>query len=398
MLQRLTDLGDTRAVVVLAVVVAAIELWRAPSRFIVPFLVAVTLGNWLVTTAIKDLADRARPTLNPIAETLGPSFPSGHSSTAAAFFAAAALLLGRRHSPRFRAVLAGLAVGIAVMVAGTRVLMDVHWLSDTMAGVALGWSWFTLCAIAFGGRLLQFGAAVEEAADEAVATAAEAPAPRASRAAHRAPALDLTPVTEVSPGRRRGDRAGVTTSVAPEPVEEFSRTPLFEVLARAGLRGARRPLRGHRRARLPPRRGHADPAGEPARRVPDDRRPAVRPRAARPDDRRPARLRHLAHRAGARSAARRRRAATARSTASPPRQRRRRTRRSPCSRSPSSTTPRATRRRRRSCPSASSRSRGAAPSSASPGAVFVVMAAYQLFMAVTRRFCDDSKVGRDGRR
>ena len=113
-LQRITDLGDTRAVVVLAVVVAAVELWRAPSRFIVPFLVAVTLGNWLVTTAIKDLADRARPTLNPIAETLGPSFPSGHSSTAAAFFAAAALLLGRRRSPRFRAILAGFAVGIAV--------------------------------------------------------------------------------------------------------------------------------------------------------------------------------------------------------------------------------------------------------------------------------------------
>jgi undecaprenyl-diphosphatase len=177
-LQRLTDLGDTRAVVVLAVVVAAIELWRAPSRFIIPFLVAVTLGNWLVTTAIKDLADRARPTLNPIAETLGPSFPSGHSSTAAAFFAAAALLLGRRRSPQVRAVLAGIAVGVAVMVAGTRVLLDVHWLSDTMAGVALGWSWFTLCAIAFGGRLLQFGAVVEDAADEAVATGAESTPPR----------------------------------------------------------------------------------------------------------------------------------------------------------------------------------------------------------------------------
>ena len=81
--------------------------------------VAVTLGNWLVTTTIKDLADRARPTLNPIAETLGPSFPSGHSSTAAAFFAAAALLLGRRRTPQVRTLLAGAAVGIAVMVAGT---------------------------------------------------------------------------------------------------------------------------------------------------------------------------------------------------------------------------------------------------------------------------------------
>ena len=54
----------------------------------IPFLLAVTLGNHFVTVAVKDLADRARPTLNPIAQTLGPSFPSGHSSTAAAFYAA----------------------------------------------------------------------------------------------------------------------------------------------------------------------------------------------------------------------------------------------------------------------------------------------------------------------
>ena len=40
--------------------------------------------------------DRARPTFNPDAALLGPSFPSGHSSQAAAFFAAAALLLARR--------------------------------------------------------------------------------------------------------------------------------------------------------------------------------------------------------------------------------------------------------------------------------------------------------------
>ena len=48
---------------------------------------------------IKELADRARPTLNPVAATLGPSFPSGHSATAAAFYAGAALLLARRRPP-----------------------------------------------------------------------------------------------------------------------------------------------------------------------------------------------------------------------------------------------------------------------------------------------------------
>jgi membrane-associated phospholipid phosphatase len=34
-------------------------------------------------------------------------------------------------------------------------------LSDVVAGLALGWAWFALCAIAFGGRLLRFGVTAE---------------------------------------------------------------------------------------------------------------------------------------------------------------------------------------------------------------------------------------------
>jgi len=55
-------------------------------------------------------------------------------------------------------VLVGLAVGLAVAVAASRVLLDLHWLSDVVAGLALGWAWFAFCAIAFGGRLLELGA------------------------------------------------------------------------------------------------------------------------------------------------------------------------------------------------------------------------------------------------
>src|SRR5439155_966396 len=80
---------------------------------------------------------------------LGPSFPSGPSATAAAVYAGAALLLGRRRSHATRATLTGLAVGIAVAVASSRVLLDVHWLSDVIAGLLLGWAWFAACGIAF---------------------------------------------------------------------------------------------------------------------------------------------------------------------------------------------------------------------------------------------------------
>ena len=51
-----------------------------------------------------------RPSIRP-RQRLGPSFPSGHSATAAAFYATAALLIGRWRGRRARALLAGLAVG-----------------------------------------------------------------------------------------------------------------------------------------------------------------------------------------------------------------------------------------------------------------------------------------------
>ena len=165
-LRLVTQLGSFTTIVVLAVVLAAVETFRTRSAWILPFLVIVLGGEELLMTTIKNLANRARPTFDPAAVSgLGPSFPSGHSSTAAAFYAAAALLLGRRRGHLARTILTASAVGIAVAVAASRVLLDVHWLSDVIAGLLLGWGWFAVCSIAFGGRLLRFGAPAEIAAE-----------------------------------------------------------------------------------------------------------------------------------------------------------------------------------------------------------------------------------------
>jgi undecaprenyl-diphosphatase len=169
-LKLVTQLGGIYTVIVLCLVLALAETIIERSVWVIPFIVAVMGGEEILTTTIKQLTDRVRPSFNPAAATLGPSFPSGHSATAAAFYATAALLLGRRRGQPTRAVLTGLAVGLAVAVAASRVLLDVHWLSDVIAGLALGWAWFAVCAIAFGGRILRFGAAAEAAARVAEAT------------------------------------------------------------------------------------------------------------------------------------------------------------------------------------------------------------------------------------
>jgi undecaprenyl-diphosphatase len=175
MLNRVTSLGSTGVLVVTTIAVFVVETIRRPSRWLPVFLIAVAIGQTLLSTGIKELVDRVRPTANPIAHTLGPSFPSGHTTGAAACFAAFALVLGRGRSRNVQSVLAGAAVFVAIAVAASRVLLSVHWLSDVVAGLALGWGWFAACSIAFGGRLLRLGAPVEAA--ERTAEVAGAPTP-----------------------------------------------------------------------------------------------------------------------------------------------------------------------------------------------------------------------------
>jgi membrane-associated phospholipid phosphatase len=156
-LKIVTDLGTAWVAVAAIIVVALVELVRTRSRWVVPFLLAVVVGDKLLTGGLKTLIDRVRPNLNPVARTLGPSFPSGHSSTAAALWAAVGLIAWRWLGRRSLAPLAGVAVAFAVGVAASRVLLDVHWLTDVIAGLALGWAWFAACAVAFGARVLRFG-------------------------------------------------------------------------------------------------------------------------------------------------------------------------------------------------------------------------------------------------
>lgn len=164
-LRRLSDLGGTLGVVSLSVIVGAVEYRRRANTAIPALLVLTVGGQFAVVNLVKVIVDRARPDLEQLTGFSSASFPSGHAAAAAATFAAIALLLGRRRSRQARAVLAGAAVAVAVAVAGTRVLLGVHWLTDVLAGLAVGWAWFALWSIAFGGRLLHFGAPAELADD-----------------------------------------------------------------------------------------------------------------------------------------------------------------------------------------------------------------------------------------
>jgi undecaprenyl-diphosphatase len=166
-LRNVSLLGGTPVMIAAAVVVAAAEYARTRTAAIFGFVMLVVVGQVVVTNVTKVLVDRSRPNIDRLTGFSGASFPSGHAATAAATFAAVALILSRGRSRRARALLAAGAAGIASGVAATRVLLGVHWLTDVLAGLAIGWAWFAIASIAFGGRVLAFGRPVEVAAQAA---------------------------------------------------------------------------------------------------------------------------------------------------------------------------------------------------------------------------------------
>src|SRR3954452_20346445 len=174
-------LASTPVVIVLPLVVTVVATIRHPSKALPLFMVLVVAGQLALSNSIKFLVARARPDIDRLTGAVGSSFPSGHSTAAAATFAAVALVLTRNKSRRFKIAGAAIAAGLAAMVASTRVLLGVHWLTDVVAGLLLGWGWFALCSIAFGGRLLNFGQPVETAGDVAAETApADEPAAKSA--------------------------------------------------------------------------------------------------------------------------------------------------------------------------------------------------------------------------
>jgi undecaprenyl-diphosphatase len=156
-LRWITDLGSTPVVAGYLVVTAVVDFVRRRNREVFAFVAAVGIGELLLNNAIKLLVRRDRPAVLHLVGAHGFSFPSGHSCAAAACTSAVALVLGRDRSRLVRAAMAGVAALVTIAVATSRALLGVHWLSDVIAGVLLGWGWFMLVAVVFGGRRQRLG-------------------------------------------------------------------------------------------------------------------------------------------------------------------------------------------------------------------------------------------------
>lgn len=118
----------------LRVAVALFLLVRRRYRALAAFALAVLTSEVLIG-GLKNLYDRERPA-GSLIETSGYSFPSGHAIAGAVTAVGIVVVLLPPGRSRLRwEVKAGI---FAALMAGSRVYLHAHWLSDTAAGVLLG--------------------------------------------------------------------------------------------------------------------------------------------------------------------------------------------------------------------------------------------------------------------
>ncbi len=109
------------------------------------FLWVALVGSSVLNQALKWGFARPRPPqVVWWTHATGWSFPSGHAMIAVVCYGATAYILGRGRPRPQRIGLYAAALAWAVLIALSRVYLGVHYLTDVIAGVAIGLAWLLL--------------------------------------------------------------------------------------------------------------------------------------------------------------------------------------------------------------------------------------------------------------
>jgi membrane-associated phospholipid phosphatase len=142
-----TTIGSTVAMAVLATVVGAWLWWRG-RRMDAVLTIGAMAGASFLFRVLKLILERARP---PVADHVVPvsseSLPSGHATMSTVVIGTMVALAWSGRSVAERAVMVAAAALWIGAVGATRVYLGVHWLSDVLAGWAVGAAWLAVCLL-----------------------------------------------------------------------------------------------------------------------------------------------------------------------------------------------------------------------------------------------------------
>lgn len=129
---------------------AILYLWKKhKDKWGILFFILAVGGGGLLTTLLKNLYERNRPSINPEIDAIGFSFPSGHSMGSLIFYGFIIYFVMRS---RMNELVKGLAISfmavLVVLIGISRIYLGAHFPSDVLAGYFAGAIWLLLSILA----------------------------------------------------------------------------------------------------------------------------------------------------------------------------------------------------------------------------------------------------------
>lgn len=145
-----TLLGEKWIIIFLTIILSTILLIKKKKLDATTFLISILTSSFFIFI-FKILFSRDRPDFAYITET-GSSFPSGHAVISATFFTSLYFIFGKYTHGYKKTLLLIFSITLPILVAFSRVALGVHFISDVLAGLALGI--FISCVVEILAKLL----------------------------------------------------------------------------------------------------------------------------------------------------------------------------------------------------------------------------------------------------
>lgn len=145
-----TDLGDLYAYLLFTAIAGFFFFYKLKNKKFVLQLIGVVILSFLVNLALKEVFDRARPTLEHMVVIKTLSYPSGHSMSAMSYYGFLIYLIFHiKMNPWLRGFLTVLFSTLIFFIGLSRIYLGVHFPSDVVGGFIGGLIWVAFCVVLF---------------------------------------------------------------------------------------------------------------------------------------------------------------------------------------------------------------------------------------------------------
>ncbi|PXW90893.1 undecaprenyl-diphosphatase [Streptohalobacillus salinus] len=140
--QYITELGSIWFLMLASTIAVVVLYLVYRERYLISIFMINMAGTSLLTLLLKQVFQRDRPQIIDAVDGVGYSFPSGHATGAMAFYGFLAFIILQsqlRQSLKF--FITTCLVIIIGLVLMSRVILDVHYFTDIVAGGLLSFGW-----------------------------------------------------------------------------------------------------------------------------------------------------------------------------------------------------------------------------------------------------------------